>query len=84
MSPFSVCTHSGFRTSNFSQASFPIEFADVLEQLESQFYAAGLAQFSDSDYSSAGFTSSTLAIQQITNIQSNEATHDSSLQVCSM
>jgi len=57
-----------------------LQFADVLEQLESQFYAAGLAQFSDSDYSSAGFTSSTLAIQQITNIQSNEATHDSSLQ----
>jgi hypothetical protein len=57
-----------------------LQFADVLEQLESQFYAAGLQQFQSSDYTAAGFTSSQLAIQQITNIQSNEATHDTALQ----
>jgi len=57
-----------------------LQFADVLEQLESQFYAAGLSQFQSSDYTAAGFTASSLAIQQITNIQSNEATHDSALQ----
>ncbi|KAE9391943.1 hypothetical protein BT96DRAFT_924985 [Gymnopus androsaceus JB14] len=58
-----------------------LQFADVLEQLESQFYAAGLSQFQSSDYTAAGFTASSLAIQQITNIQSNEATHDTALQV---
>jgi len=57
-----------------------LQFADVLEQLESQFYAAGLSQFQSSDYTTAGFTASSLAIQQITNIQSNEATHDTALQ----
>jgi len=57
-----------------------LQFADVLEQLESQFYAAGLSQFQSSDYTAAGFTASSLAIQQITNIQSNEATHDTALQ----
>lgn len=57
-----------------------LQFADVLEQLESQFYQAGLQQFQSSDYTAAGFTSSQLAIQQITNIQSAESTHDSALQ----
>lgn len=52
-----------------------LQFADVLEQLESQFYAAGLKKFSDSDFTAAGFTASALAIQQLTNIQSDEATH---------
>lgn len=52
-----------------------LQFADTLEQLESQFYAAGLKKFSDSDFTAAGFTSSALATQQITSIQSDEATH---------
>lgn len=57
-----------------------LKFADVLEQLESQFYAAGLSQFKDADFSSAGFASSNAAIQQITAIQSDESTHSIVLQ----
>jgi hypothetical protein len=57
-----------------------LQFADVLEQLESQFYAAGLAKFQDSDFTAAGFTASSIAIQQITAIQSDEATHSSVLE----
>lgn len=79
--PFSVCDIFPV-SSGFHSTYHLTEFADVLEQLESQFYAAGLQQFQSSDYSAAGFTSSQLAIQQITNIQSNEATHDTALQVC--
>lgn len=57
-----------------------LQFADVLEQLESQFYAAGIQKFSDSDFTAAGFTASTIATQQLTNIQSDEATHASVLE----
>lgn len=61
-----------------------LEFANTLEQLESQFYAAGLSKFQDSDFAAAGFTASSIAIQQITNIQSDEATHASILEVCTL
>ncbi|KIK54401.1 hypothetical protein GYMLUDRAFT_904371 [Collybiopsis luxurians FD-317 M1] len=57
-----------------------LQFANVLEQLESQFYSAGLQKFQDSDFAAAGFTASTIATQQITNIQSDEATHASVLE----
>ena len=57
------------------------EFADVLEQLESAFYFQALAQFQASDFTSAGFPSSQLVIEQLTVIQSDEATHSSVLQV---
>ncbi|KAJ4492687.1 ferritin-like domain-containing protein [Lentinula edodes] len=57
-----------------------LQFANTLEQLESQFYAAGLSKFQDSDFAAAGFTASSIAIQQITNIQSDEATHASILE----
>ncbi|KAJ3977415.1 ferritin-like domain-containing protein [Lentinula raphanica] len=57
-----------------------LQFANTLEQLESQFYAAGLSKFQDSDFQAAGFSASSLAIQQITNIQSDEATHASVLE----
>lgn len=57
-----------------------LQFADVLEQLESQFYQAGLQKFQDSDFSAAGFSASTLATQQITTIQSDESTHASVLE----
>ncbi|KAJ4472005.1 ferritin-like domain-containing protein [Lentinula aciculospora] len=57
-----------------------LQFANTLEQLESQFYAAGLSKFQDSDFSAAGFAASSIAIQQITNIQSDEATHASILE----
>jgi hypothetical protein len=57
-----------------------LTFADVLEQLESGFYAAGISKFKDADFSAAGFTSPTLVAQQLTAIQSDEATHSTILQ----
>ncbi|KAJ7666544.1 ferritin-like domain-containing protein [Mycena rosella] len=51
------------------------QFANVLEQLETEFYAQGLAKFQDSDFTAAGFSSSLLATQTLTTIQQDEATH---------
>jgi len=56
------------------------QFADVLEQLESAFYTQALSQFQTSDFTSAGFSSAQLAIEQLTVIQSDESTHSSVLQ----
>ncbi|KAF8811855.1 hypothetical protein BYT27DRAFT_7252377 [Phlegmacium glaucopus] len=56
------------------------QFADVLEQFESAFYAQALSQFQASDFTSAGFSSSELAIEQLTVIQTDEATHSTVLQ----
>jgi hypothetical protein len=55
-------------------------FADVLEQLEATFYSQALAKFQDSDFTSAGFSSSQLAIQQLTAIGADESTHSTVLQ----
>jgi len=57
-----------------------LTFADVLEQLESTFYSQGIAKFSESDFTAAGFTSATLVAQQLTAIQNDEATHSTILQ----
>ncbi|KAJ3483007.1 hypothetical protein NLJ89_g12100 [Agrocybe chaxingu] len=58
------------------------KFADVLEQLESEFYRQALAKFQDSDFVAAGFPSSQVPIEQFKVIQSDEATHSTVLQVC--
>ncbi|KAJ7477209.1 ferritin-like domain-containing protein, partial [Mycena galericulata] len=55
-------------------------FANVLEQLETTFYAQGIAKFSDQDFADAGFSSSMVATQALTAIQSDEATHATFLQ----
>lgn len=57
-----------------------LQFANLLEQFESQFYQAGIAKFQDADFSAAGFTSPTLVSQQLTTIQSDESTHASVLE----
>ena len=57
-------------------------FADVLEQLESQFYSEALAKFKEKDFTDAGFTNAQLAIEQFISIQTDEATHSVVLRVC--
>jgi hypothetical protein len=59
----------------------PLEFAEVLEQLESAFYLQALQKFKDADFVSAGFSSSQIPIEQFTNIQADEAAHATALQV---
>jgi hypothetical protein len=56
------------------------QFANVLEQLETEFYAQGLAKFKDSDFQAAGFSSSLIASQTLTTIQGDEATHTTVIQ----
>lgn len=53
----------------------PAEFANVLEQLESQFYAQALAKFQASDFTSAGFSDAQVPIEQFTAIGNDESTH---------
>ncbi|KAH9991432.1 hypothetical protein BJV77DRAFT_962777 [Russula vinacea] len=50
-----------------------LDFAFVLESLETQFYQQGLNKFKSSDFSSAGFSSGDIAIEEITIIQSDES-----------
>lgn len=57
-----------------------LQFADVLEQLESTFYAQALQKFKDSDFQAAGFSSAQIPIQQFTQIGGDEATHSTVLQ----
>jgi hypothetical protein len=56
------------------------QFANVLNQLESEFYTQALSKFQTSDFSTAGFSSSQLAIEQLQNIASDESTHITVLQ----
>jgi len=56
------------------------KFADVLEQLESSFYQQALTKFTDADFTTAGFTSPQMVIEQFKSIQSDEATHSTVLQ----
>jgi hypothetical protein len=60
---------------NLTQDILVLQFADVLEQLETNFYSEALAKFQESDFTAAGFPSAQLAIQQFMSIQSDEATH---------
>jgi hypothetical protein len=57
------------------------EFAGVLEKLESKFYEEALSKFQDQDFTSAGYSSSQLAIQQIQIIQSDEQAHSEFIEV---
>jgi hypothetical protein len=43
-----------------------IEFAQVLEQLETQFYQTALSKFQAKDFIDAGFVSAAVAVDQIT------------------
>ncbi|KAJ7087282.1 ferritin-like domain-containing protein [Mycena belliarum] len=56
------------------------QFANVLEQLETEFYAQGIAKFKDADFTAAGFSSSLIASQTLATIQFDEATHTTVIQ----
>ena len=78
---FSIITVSECGT-DFDSITFAhIEFADVLEQLESQFYSEALAKFKESDFIAAGFPNAQLAVEQFLSIQVDEATHSLALRV---
>ncbi|KAI0253134.1 ferritin-like domain-containing protein [Lactifluus subvellereus] len=57
-----------------------LQFANVLEQLETNFYQQAIQKFQPSDYTNAGFSSSQVAIEEITVIQSDESTHVTAIQ----
>jgi len=82
VAPFLVWSLPVKRGSSNSNANniLVFQFADVLEQLESQFYSQALSKFQASDFQNAGFTSSQVPIQLFTGIQLDEASHDVFLQ----
>lgn len=61
-----------------------LEFAGVLEQLETEFYSQALAKFQASDFTAAGFSDVEVPIQQFEAIGSDEATHLSIINVCNI
>jgi rubrerythrin len=56
-----------------------LKFANVLEQLETEFYKQALAKFKESDFTAAGFVSASVPVEQFNSIASQEATHTSTL-----
>jgi len=52
-----------------------LKFAEVLNELESQFYTTALAKFKDSDFAAAGFTVTDVPKQIFKEIQFDEQTH---------
>lgn len=61
---------------------FSSEFALTLEQAETTFYEQALSMFQASDFINAGFTSSTVALQEFSTFGLEESIHVSALQVC--
>ncbi|TFK56199.1 hypothetical protein OE88DRAFT_719953 [Heliocybe sulcata] len=57
-----------------------LQFADVLEQLETQFYTQALAKFQESDFTTAGFSAAQVPIQQFSTIVTDEKTHATTLE----
>jgi len=56
------------------------KFADVLEQLETQFYQQAIAKFQDQDFIDAGFGDVQIPVQQFVQILDDESTHSVVLQ----
>jgi len=57
-----------------------LQFAFVLENLETEFYRQALAKFKSSDFNTAGFSSPDIAIEQFKAIQFDESSHVSVLE----
>lgn len=66
--------------SKSSSTLVALQFANVLEQLESTFYAQALQKFNQSDFTAAGFTSAQVPLQQFQAIFQDESTHTTTLQ----
>ncbi|KAJ7283300.1 ferritin-like domain-containing protein [Mycena rebaudengoi] len=56
------------------------QFANVLEQLETEFYKQGIAKFKEQDFIDAGFSSTLLVSQTLDTIQKDEALHTTVIQ----
>jgi hypothetical protein len=56
------------------------KFADVLEQLETQFYQQAIDKFQDSDFIDAGFPDTQIPVEQFLQILEDESTHSVVLQ----
>lgn len=69
-----------FRRGTDNGTLLVLQFAHVLEQLETQFYQQALTKFQPSDFIAAGFTSADIPVQQFTAIQSDEAAHVTALE----
>jgi len=63
------------RTSSNADNILVFQFADVLNHLENEFYTQALAKFQESDFASAGFSNSQVAIQLFQGIASDESNH---------
>ncbi|KZT74495.1 hypothetical protein DAEQUDRAFT_720670 [Daedalea quercina L-15889] len=70
---------TSFRRANDADVTV-LQFAGVLEDLESQFYSQALSTFQASDFTAAGFTDPNIPIQQFTAIGSDESTHLTTIQ----
>jgi hypothetical protein len=57
-----------------------LQFAHVLELLETQFYTEALTKFKPSDFTAAGFATPSIPIDQFTTIRDDEAAHVSILE----
>lgn len=57
-----------------------LQFANVLEQLETSFYSQALSKFQESDFTTAGFSDPQVPIQQFQSIANDESTHTTTIQ----
>ncbi|EIM88545.1 uncharacterized protein STEHIDRAFT_77641 [Stereum hirsutum FP-91666 SS1] len=64
-----------FRRAADANTMLVLQFANVLEQLETQFYSQALSTFQASDFTTAGFTDAQIPIEQFTAISIDESTH---------
>ncbi|KAH9059312.1 ferritin-like domain-containing protein [Lactarius vividus] len=69
-----------FRRGTDNSTLLVLQFAHVLEQLETQFYQQALTKFQPSDFTAAGFSSADIPVQQFTAIQSDESAHVTALE----
>jgi hypothetical protein len=64
-----------FRRATDNGTATVLQFAHVLEQLETCFYSEALAKFQPSDFIAAGFSDADIPVQEFTAIQNDESTH---------